>query len=1101
MNRLVLALAFVSVSCFGQDLIVTNITPATAFGANDIFWGTVTIKNTGIVPASSSQIFTSVYFSSDNILDNSDLNVGYASAYTVNAGETKTLPIWGGGQIKLPAGTYYLIAAADNNHSVAETDESNNELVVSGYALGASKFDFTISSINWDKNVDHYTYPLDTNNLYLHDNFSPQLAIANPGNYSAGNRLTADFYLSTDQTFDNTDVPIGRWTNNLNSLEAMPWIPRPWPGYPSPNPNIPFFPEIPAVPIGQYYVITVVDPEDEYVETDESNNTFVSKQVDIVNSDIEISVANLSVGFSGDANSYTIDVNLDAENSGTTGAANVPYILYLSTDAVLDNSDQPLFDLQQSGPNPYTPLPSFGWMPGYFWPTPSLPPNHYMASLWGNSPITPGTYYVILLADPGNALDETNVDDNIVVSSNTIIITAPPPPAPSSAAIQSASFMGKYDNTDTALDLSFLLKNIGTSSFSDLVPYKLTIKDSNNSVKHSSTLSPYFIADAGQSSLVTSTINLSAPLPLGDYSATLDCVDATKCNADSYSFTLKIDQVIHTLSGTIKGEDGTILTSGKLFLYQKNDAGNVKFTQKIVPVTSSNFTFQLDNHQHTLYFIPDVTTSPQFVPTIFGKTVVLGPTNFFSITKDSTVVFEILKVQPLAPGPQTISGNVVTGSGSVSSGRTSAQFNTSTDKSLVSAASIPVLLLNDKGVVVGFTQTDASGNYMFSHLPAAKYQVLITFELDQPSLMKTPIPVDVTTTSKEVNLNFSTGGSPATVIKSLQSISFSAIAPVTYAHDPISIGASASSSLPLNYSSSNPSVATVTNGQITIAGVGTTNITASQPGDDNYKAAANVVQTLTVSKAELTLTSDYKTKWYGEPNPPLTFSISGLKSGETLATSGATAPTLRADATQTSDAGSYSIQVIGGNGGSNYLLRSVTGILTIKKLDQAITFDSVLPDLTTNPGPVTLHAVSSLGLPVTFKITEGTDVVTQNASVLTLTGKSGKVIVEAQQSGDKNHNAAIPVSKTFKVELITAIEPGVALSVNPNPTKGWVSISSGETIMSLTLFDVLGKEVEYRTLNKSEYQFDLSDLPSGTYVLNIVTASQQVKSFRIALVK
>ena len=60
-------------------------------------------------------------------------------------------------------------------------------------------------------------------------------------------------------------------------------------------------------------------------------------------------------------------------------------------------------------------------------------------------------------------------------------------------------------------------------------------------------------------------------------------------------------------------------------------------------------------------------------------------------------------------------------------------------------------------------------------------------------------------------------------------------------------GATATSGLPVTYISSNPGVATIVDNKIHIVGSGVVTITATQPGDDNYAAAANVAQTLTIT--------------------------------------------------------------------------------------------------------------------------------------------------------------------------------------------------------------------------------------------------------------
>ena len=64
---------------------------------------------------------------------------------------------------------------------------------------------------------------------------------------------------------------------------------------------------------------------------------------------------------------------------------------------------------------------------------------------------------------------------------------------------------------------------------------------------------------------------------------------------------------------------------------------------------------------------------------------------------------------------------------------------------------------------------------------------------------------------------------------------------------PFTLSATASSGLPVSYSSSNPGVATVSGNTVTITGAGSTTITASQGGNATYLPASSVTQTLSVS--------------------------------------------------------------------------------------------------------------------------------------------------------------------------------------------------------------------------------------------------------------
>jgi hypothetical protein len=85
------------------------------------------------------------------------------------------------------------------------------------------------------------------------------------------------------------------------------------------------------------------------------------------------------------------------------------------------------------------------------------------------------------------------------------------------------------------------------------------------------------------------------------------------------------------------------------------------------------------------------------------------------------------------------------------------------------------------------------------------------------------------------------------ITKANQTITFGALANKTTADVPFNLTATATSGLTVSYTSSNTAVATVVGNTVTIVGVGTTNITATQSGNNNYNAAADVIQPLTVT--------------------------------------------------------------------------------------------------------------------------------------------------------------------------------------------------------------------------------------------------------------
>ena len=91
------------------------------------------------------------------------------------------------------------------------------------------------------------------------------------------------------------------------------------------------------------------------------------------------------------------------------------------------------------------------------------------------------------------------------------------------------------------------------------------------------------------------------------------------------------------------------------------------------------------------------------------------------------------------------------------------------------------------------------------------------------------------------------------VVKQAQTITFGAPAAVTFGGASFKLAATASSRLPVSYTSSDPSVASIAGSTVTIEGVGTTVIIASQAGDGDYIAAPNIARTLEVNQANQTI--------------------------------------------------------------------------------------------------------------------------------------------------------------------------------------------------------------------------------------------------------
>jgi len=106
--------------------------------------------------------------------------------------------------------------------------------------------------------------------------------------------------------------------------------------------------------------------------------------------------------------------------------------------------------------------------------------------------------------------------------------------------------------------------------------------------------------------------------------------------------------------------------------------------------------------------------------------------------------------------------------------------------------------------------------------------------------------------SGDVNFLVSDSSSYTVTITAPQTITFPALSPVTFGVTPLTLAASASSSLTVTFSViSGP--ATVSGTTLIIAGAGNVVIQADQSGDSNYQAAPPTQRTLAVSKAASSL--------------------------------------------------------------------------------------------------------------------------------------------------------------------------------------------------------------------------------------------------------
>jgi len=348
------------------------------------------------------------------------------------------------------------------------------------------------------------------------------------------------------------------------------------------------------------------------------------------------------------------------------------------------------------------------------------------------------------------------------------------------------------------------------------------------------------------------------------------------------------------------------------------------------------------------------------------------------------------------------------------------------------------------------------------------------------------------TASQSGNGNYNAANSvprSLTVNKANQTITFNTLAAKTFGDAPFNLSGTSSSGLGLTYTSSNTAVATIVGNTATIVGAGTATITASQPGNGNYNAANSVPRSLTVNKANQSITFATLTdKTYGDS--PFTLnatSSSGL--AITYTSSNTNVAIINGNTITIVGAGNTNITA-NQAGNINYDPTSFSRSLVVNKASQTITLEP-LTDVYTNTSPFIINAQASSGLPLTYTIISGP--ATINDNIVTLDGIIGLVEIEIGQDGNANYEAAETISGSFNVQLATKINKSIhsqKLTFYPNPAKGSTTLympTSNDTYV-ISIYNTTGEKVYEESIQGENKSIDTSAMTSGIYYLTLTNA-------------
>ena len=299
----------------------------------------------------------------------------------------------------------------------------------------------------------------------------------------------------------------------------------------------------------------------------------------------------------------------------------------------------------------------------------------------------------------------------------------------------------------------------------------------------------------------------------------------------------------------------------------------------------------------------------------------------------------------------------------------------------------------------------------------------------------------VVTASQAGNSRYEAASTDATlnIAKAAQTITFAQPDDRTFGDPTFSLGASASSGLPVSYSALGDCSVSAT-GTVTIDGAGSCAITASQAGDADFNAADSVTRTIQIAKANQTIDFTAPTgKTFGDP----AFALAATATSELPVSFAYVSGPCTVTNGQVTSTGAGDCVVRASQGGNDdyNAAPAVDGTIFFAKANQTITFDQPAGK-TFGDAPFALVASSTSGLDVAFAQVSGPCTVA-NGSV-TITG-AGSCVVDAAQPGDANYNAATTVRRTIVIDkanqTITFAQPA-------NKTYGDAAFPLGATATS-----------------------------------------------------
>ena len=315
-----------------------------------------------------------------------------------------------------------------------------------------------------------------------------------------------------------------------------------------------------------------------------------------------------------------------------------------------------------------------------------------------------------------------------------------------------------------------------------------------------------------------------------------------------------------------------------------------------------------------------------------------------------------------------------------------------------------------------------------------------------------------------------------------QTLTFNSLSAKTFGDVPFNLSATSTSGLPITYTSSSVSVATILENKVTIVGAGIINITARQAGNLDYNPAAEIIQALTVNRANQTITFPaISTKLFGEAP----FNLSATSTSGLAIQYSTASDKISISGNQVTLVKPGNVSVKADQGGS-------TNFNSTASVSQSFCINPAKPTITTTG------------------LNSGSPILTSSSSANNQWYKNGTLIADAVSNtftptDGGSYSVKVTVdncSSEISTEEVLVITGDIKSAssegffVYPNPTSNTLTINlavfDAGSEVGITVYDLSGKVMDKISKHGEKATISVGSYSAGAY---FIKASQRNRTF------